>query len=330
MIAIRALLVLLLVVAGAATLARQPAAQAETPTVYIALGDSIAYGIGSSLPRKRGYPALVANYLETWTGSPVELHNLAVPGETSATFLNDGQLDEFRQLIATDPTIVSVSLGGNEMLDAEDLDNSGKQAALDDFATAYDAALGEIRSITGNNAQIVVTTNYDLSEGDPEREFTDAWWVGQFNNVIIETARTHGAIVADIESAFRGNIDTLTLHPWDVHPKNRGFLAIARQVWSALGLDQEPPEVSVVSGLSAGRTLRTIQLQITDADEIGAVSVEIGDHPARTPATIGNDTWVLLVDLRDETGSTLPVVVRATDRAGNERTIEVELTVNAD
>ncbi len=333
---VRAALALLLVlIASGALLVRQPEVQAETPTLYIALGDSIAYGIGSSLPRKRSYPALVRGYIEEWSRAPVELHNLAVPGETSTTFVNDGQLDEFRHVLAsraTDgtQTIVTVSLGGNEMLQAEALDNAGKQMALDDFAAAYDAAIGDIRTIAGNDALIVVTTNYDLSEGNPEQQFSDAWWVAQFNNSIGNVAATYGATVADIEPIFRGRIDELTLHPWDVHPKNRGFLAIARQVWSAIGLDQEPPEIDIVSGLDAGRLLRSIQIRVIDDGQVAAISVEMGDRDPVTPASLGGGTWVVLADLRDEDGSMLPIVIRATDIAGNERTAEFELVVIAD
>lgn len=328
---VRAGLALLLVlVASASMLARQPDARAESSTLYIALGDSIAYGIGSSLPRKRSYPTLVSGYIEDWSGAPVELRNLAMPGETSTTFTSEGQLDELRRVLESQAsdgvqTIVTVSLGGNEMLQAEALDNAGKQAALDEFAVAYDTALGEIRALAGEGSLIVVTTNYDLSEGNPEQQFSDAWWVARFNSVIATTATAHGASVADIEPVFRGRINELTLHPWDVHPKNRGFLAIARQVWSAIGLDQEPPEVEAVSGMDSGRTLRTIQLLVIDGGQLAAVSIEIDGKALVTPASIGEDTWAVLVDLRDEERSTLPVIVRATDIAGNERTAEFEL-----
>lgn len=328
----RSVLVIALLVAGILPLLKQPPASAETPTLYVALGDSIAYGIGSSLPRKRGYPAFVARYIEEWSGTPVEAHNLAVPGETSSTFMTEGQLDRFREIMDSRPSgqvVISVSLGGNELLDARNLDRNGRQAALDAFTADFTAALGQIRSLAGDDAVIAVTNVYDLSEGNPDQEFSDAWWVGRFNAVIEETARANGASLADIAGEFRGQISRLTHDPWDVHPKNRGFLAIARQVWSAIGFDQIPPEIEVVSGLESVRSLRTLQLRVIDDGMVESVSVDIAGREPVTPARRSGDVWVLLVDADIDSGTSLPVVVRAMDRAGNEHSARFELTVTA-
>ena len=96
--------------------------EAQSPGIYIALGDSIAAGIGSSLPRERGNAAIVAGWLATLTGNTVPFENLAVPGETAATFMEGGQLQRFREVIARSNAsgiaveAVTLTLGGNEML----------------------------------------------------------------------------------------------------------------------------------------------------------------------------------------------------------------------
>src|SRR5687768_10751202 len=73
---------------------------AQSPGIYIALGDSIAAGIGSSLPRERGNAAIVADWLAKLTGETVPFENLAVPGETAASFIESGQFQRFQDTVA--------------------------------------------------------------------------------------------------------------------------------------------------------------------------------------------------------------------------------------
>ncbi|MBX6342431.1 MAG: hypothetical protein IRY97_08230, partial [Thermomicrobiaceae bacterium] len=70
------------VVAGAGRVAAPPPTRAAPEQVYLALGDSIAAGLVTSLPRTRGYPALVRDLIERRdraSGEPaqVSLVNLA-------------------------------------------------------------------------------------------------------------------------------------------------------------------------------------------------------------------------------------------------------------
>ncbi|MEX2315184.1 MAG: SGNH/GDSL hydrolase family protein, partial [Thermomicrobiales bacterium] len=96
--------------------------QAATPGVYIALGDSIAAGIGSSLPRTRGNAAIIAQWMERLSGESVPLENLATPGETATSFIDGGQIERLRDIVARSRAAsvpiaaVTVALGGNEML----------------------------------------------------------------------------------------------------------------------------------------------------------------------------------------------------------------------
>jgi lysophospholipase L1-like esterase len=109
---------------------RQTELGAQESITYIAMGDSVAFGVGSSLPEKRGYPALVRGLLVGFTSSDVSLSNLAIPGETAETFLQDGQLESFIEnvvaLLEQRRTVdyITISLGGNEMLVAAVLEFS--------------------------------------------------------------------------------------------------------------------------------------------------------------------------------------------------------------
>lgn len=94
------------------------AAGSSTPTRYVALGDSLAWGDGASDPQTAGYVALLADYFAGMPhGGAKELLNLSVRGETTASFL-DGQLAAAMAAIGdptTDARVVTLSLGGNDV-----------------------------------------------------------------------------------------------------------------------------------------------------------------------------------------------------------------------
>jgi lysophospholipase L1-like esterase len=331
------LITLLLAIGWTVSTQREIAAQQnESRGAYIALGDSIAFGIGSSLPDRRGYPALVHDLLETSAGSSLTHVNLGVPGETAASFMADGQLEAFIQELtvlgeAGIPIgVVTVTLGGNEMLAQQSGSTNARQAQLDDFRISLDQAVVQIRDAVGDETTIVLTTYYDLSEGDPSLQSTDAWWIEQFNAVIRQTAERERAAVADLNEPFRGRISDFTHYPYDVHPKNQGYRAIAAQVWSAIGLDTEPPVIQVVSGSEATRRTPTLQLEIADNVDVTQVRVTMDDRPAESPVDLGDGRYVLLLDLRDDEADEHLVLIEAEDSAGNTGHIEHRIVMNAD
>lgn len=70
---------------------------------YIALGDSLAVGVGASDPGTTGYVARVHAALSEPTAGPhvTGLANLAVSGETSESLVRGGQLDAALDAIET-------------------------------------------------------------------------------------------------------------------------------------------------------------------------------------------------------------------------------------
>lgn len=309
----------------------QPARSAGSQ-VYIALGDSIAAGIGSSLPRERGYPAIVRELLARQTGKDVALESLAVPGETARSFRDGGQFARYRDLVnrlsrgGAPIAAVSLSLGGNEMLRVSGSDTGDRQAALDDFQLAYPAALADVRAAVGPDVPIVVTNYYDLSSGDPAIVESAAWWVARFNEVIASGAAASNAQVADVATAFAGRIDELTLNPSDVHPTNAGHRAIAGAVWKALALDTTAPTIGVAATLDASRLTPTLRFAVHDDTGVDSVRIESGGATVSGPYRTDDGEYVALLDLRGSVGS-VTVTIHAADAAGNVSSSVV--TVNA-
>jgi lysophospholipase L1-like esterase len=96
-----------------------PAAAAEPDTLYLALGDSLAWGDGASDPATTSYVPLLADYFAGSThGDAKRSVNLAVRGEETGTFMA-GQMNTAVGTIldpSTDTRVVTLSLGGNDLL----------------------------------------------------------------------------------------------------------------------------------------------------------------------------------------------------------------------
>ena len=106
-----------------------PAQAAETPA-YIAIGDSLAFGVGAPEPHTTGYVPLVHSALQTsdrYRERGLELLNFSVPGATAADLLLpggqvDSALEAIRQRQEDDSSandnaeIITVNIGGNDLL----------------------------------------------------------------------------------------------------------------------------------------------------------------------------------------------------------------------
>lgn len=84
--------------------------------LYVALGDSAAQGVGASRP-ERGYVGLLAQRMRDRSGRPVLVVNLSRSGAKLADLVRD-QLPRLTEL---SPDMVTVDIGGNDVLvyDAE-------------------------------------------------------------------------------------------------------------------------------------------------------------------------------------------------------------------
>jgi lysophospholipase L1-like esterase len=303
-------------------LAPQPS-RAQTPGVYITAGDSIAAGIGASLPREHGNGALVHGWLEALTGATVPFENLAIPGETAASFIDGGQLQRLRETVtraneAQLPILaVTISLGGNELLGLEANGLADRKAGLDDFRQRYNEAVAAIRTAVGDETPIVVLTYYNLTGGDSTIQLSDAWWIEQFNDVIRSVAQTHNAGVADLPDRFTGRIDELTHYPFDVHPSNTGHAEIARAVWSTLALDTEPPIITIDSDLEVTRSTPTVRFTVADNVGVRSVTAQSDGVAFHGPFETAPNEYAMLLDVEVGEATEVALTLEISDDAGN-------------
>ena len=279
-IPLAALLCLLLTACG--TYAQAPAASiADTPTslaeqsardtpptaamtatiktpgnIYLALGDSVTYGLGASLPGRTNFAGVFYSYLRQLpqTGRFI---NLALSGETSQTFIGDGgantqlgralgQIDAAKR---TGLTIGAVTL----LIGANDLLNTRGQSApqRDSGLAAYERNLNTIvdrlsaRLADAPSANIILMTYYNPYGGDANNTNNEATWTERLNAIVRATAQTRKLRLADIYPLFVGQPDALTWIAYnDVHPTDAGHALIAREVWRASGLRQHTADLA--------------------------------------------------------------------------------------
>lgn len=222
-----------LIYAATLLLALASCAAEERPLAYVSLGDSLAVGVGASDPQQRGYTPLYRDALAEETGREVRLVALGISGETSASFIGSypdkesSQLARAEQTLEKNPNaIVTLSVGGNDLLRAADGTHADREAAITRYGENLDLILTKLEDASNPAPRISVLALYNPAPGSP----TDAW-IGRLNAQIRTVARENGAAVAAGDEAFRGHEREYVhhdRHQWDIHPTDKGYAALAR------------------------------------------------------------------------------------------------------
>ena len=183
----------LTVLAAALPLALLPAAPGQAappkPSVYLALGDSVAYGTGAADPMTQGYVPLLAADLQgdgcgkgkgKAVGCRVQLVNLAQNGATTVSLIAE-QLPEALRLIEArnstrtpvdDVRLITITIGGNDVVDPvvnACLRGLGDcpatiAAQVAQVSTNYAFILSALRAAAGPDTTIAVTAYYNAIE----------------------------------------------------------------------------------------------------------------------------------------------------------------------
>lgn len=230
-------------------------------STYVALGDSVAAGVGAEDPATGGYVPLLAARLRDRlgcdagqaAGCPLAVRNLAVSGATTATVLR-AQVPEAVRLLQADDGVrlVTVTAGGNDVFGPVLLACLGDPAApacptavADALAAAdrgLDAVLGALRAAAGDRTTLAVMTYYDpvptcrlaslaplaaqvLEGGDGRPGLGD---------VVRARAAEHGAVVVETAERVSGPEDLVGGGDC-LHPSGQGHAALAAAFDDAVG-----------------------------------------------------------------------------------------------
>ena len=259
------------VVTGSPTLSPSPSAsptplasdELDTGGAYLALGDSITFGIGVPRPQRNGYVARVADALAAVDATPRigSTRVFAVPGETASGFL-DRRLDDVVHAIEElggGVELVTIGLGANEILRARrdpacsadrssDACRAVVASATEAAASSLDAVVAGVQAAleeAGSAAEILLLAYYN-PDLDPLAAASVAGSDGSvgcdpleerpgLNDRIACIAEARSVGLVDLHDAFLGREDELTrFRAGDVHPNSDGYGVIADTILEAL------------------------------------------------------------------------------------------------
>jgi lysophospholipase L1-like esterase len=239
------------------------AGPADGEGAYLAVGDSVTFGVGVPDPRRQGFVARLSTRLRAADPPITDTRLFAVPGETASGFLErrlDGVLaaiDELGERI----DLVTIGLGANELLRirrhpacASDREapacNEVVSEAIDEAASSLDEVVGRIQerlAEAGSSARVVLLAYYNPdvepiaastvvgADGVVSCDPTDP--APGLNDRIACVAEERGVGLVDLYAAFLGREDELTrIRAGDVHPNAAGHAVIAEAIAEHLQL----------------------------------------------------------------------------------------------
>ncbi|MCH8815496.1 MAG: hypothetical protein IH957_10465 [Chloroflexi bacterium] len=233
--------------------------------LYIALGNSLSYGIAASDPDRTSFVALVH---AGFTGE-VDLMNLGVPGYTSTDLAVERELDEalgeIRSRLRDDiegneVTAITLEIGGNDLLAlyadlvipgtcasveealAKDECVDGLNEILTTFEANLDATLARLREVDVDLPVFLLTLYNPFSGGNEaisrigdlslEGEASSPFESG-VNDVVREVGSRYAVTLVDIFPLFEDKSAEYIAFDL-IHPNDEGYVVIATAVLSAM------------------------------------------------------------------------------------------------
>ncbi|HKC73170.1 MAG TPA: GDSL-type esterase/lipase family protein [Chloroflexota bacterium] len=191
--------------------------------VYVAIGASDSYGVGTDDPAMESWPAVLARYLPPGT----HFVNLGVPG----ILLHRAVEVELPVALDAHPTLVTVWLAVNDL---------AAGVPLPQYRHDLGVLLRTLRHATHARVLIANVPNLALLPAFGAYRGLGPM-VAAWNAVIAAAARAHGAILVDVYARWRD----LALHPEYVapdglHPTAEGYRRLAELFWRVYRTSRSP------------------------------------------------------------------------------------------
>lgn len=220
---------------------------------HVGLGDSIGFGFNfcGSLLGEDGYIEPTTDRLARATAADVITDKQAIPGHETADLLKPGrgpgnplEFNDIFYAIDNSAPLISISIGGNDFLNAED----GGDSAIGDALVTARRNIQEIISNLVSElplADIEFNTVYDNLEG---QDALHNIWVPIWNQVLRESAwgQHRRVTLAEIYPEYAHEEDGqilgepgLICHDFlgldGIHPTNAGYDVHEEKLWQAFG-----------------------------------------------------------------------------------------------
>lgn len=201
--------------------AAAPGAPIGPKTYYLALGDSLAYGLQPNLDDDEGYPQ--DYFTDLQTHGTQQLADMGCSGETTVTFINGGcpyrlilpphydysgpQLQAalaYLQQYAGQVSPVTIDIGANDLLNALDPSTCTFTALTQTVQTIYtnvQSILSQLQTALHGSGDLVTMTYYFPYQNQCPSLVPV---VQSLNDHITAIAHQNGALVAQVFGAFGG------------------------------------------------------------------------------------------------------------------------------
>ncbi|WP_223700680.1 GDSL-type esterase/lipase family protein [Sutcliffiella deserti] len=209
-----------------------PPVTAESPKhiTYIALGDSLTAGLGSSEEnylRLHGFVPQFTKYLRLT--STVKVENYGIPGLTSTGLFALLQADEALRNRLKTANIISVSIGGNDFLQTIRANSTVEEEELNLSMRILKNTIGELYDTLRHlnpEAKIFLIGLYNPYPSGHELHQHGSEYAPKYNEILEELASSSTLVVSPYE-AFIGKEDKLThILEEDIHPNDLGYTEI--------------------------------------------------------------------------------------------------------
>lgn len=221
---------------------------------YIALGDSMsidtypAIDLGLHSMEPLGAAALLfRNYDTIWPAyshndlvsrNPnLQFANLCVDGAITWDLLDDNALDLVQQF-ANDKVLITLTIGGNDLLTSIQLPNPDMVSATSEVVLRIETIAKKLNS-TFPHAAIIMNTIYDPTDNSGEMPHMPSLvnklpFLRYVNTEIKDIAAAHNALFADVYEHFKGHgigkPDTYYWPTSPIEPSAKGASAL-RELW---------------------------------------------------------------------------------------------------
>jgi lysophospholipase L1-like esterase len=229
---------------------------ANHPNVYMAVGDSITDGDGST--DETGYRRRLQEKLQAHFGQAT-IVNRAIGGIRSST----GAALIHASLARVDPAYTLILYGTN------DWNDSSCRSQFPCFT--IDSLRNIVRATKGAGSLPVLSTIIPVNTGfDARSPESRNVWVAEMNDLVRPMAGEEGALLVDNHKAFLAVPDFHTLFSDHVHPNDAGYAIMADTFFKAIS----EPAAAEPSSLSMPELL---------APPRGAFPESVPDDPADVP-----------------------------------------------
>lgn len=232
---------------------------------YVALGDSLAFGI----TEENGFGKSYADFFGEFLSNEIEVTSFnkgfSFPGYTTVNILEDlqnnvekvsyGEPENVKMTISealADAEIITLSVGANDVLRTLNRDEQGGLvfevadvvASIQLMATNANQILQQVSALSPE-AQVYVMGFYNPFPALTEQASQINFLVEQMDAALQQVVDANGMHFVSVKDVLASDFATYLPNPLNIHPSEAGYTAMAEQfftVWESVNAVEEQPE----------------------------------------------------------------------------------------